>query len=198
MLPRFDLLAEARPDHPRGEEAEREVDEEDAAPEIELREHPAQGGAGDGRERPDAREVALHPGPFLKRVDVADHRDDDRQDGPGSDALHGAEHDEARHVPREPAEDRAQQEHSDPPQDERLAPERVGEFRVDRNGDRGGEQVDREEPRERGEAADVGDDRRQGGRDDSGVDRDESGREHHREKKGSALRPEADGSAHSP
>ena len=143
------------------------------------------------RDRPDAREVALHPRALGDRVDVAHHRDRDRPDRSGTEPLHDAERDERRHRPGETAEDRADQEQPDAEQDDGLAPQHVGELRIHRHRDRLGEQVDREQPRELREAPEVLHDRRHRRRQDRGVDGDQATRHHDREQKGSSLRTES-------
>ena len=94
--------------------------------------------------------------------------------------------------PGDAAQDRADQEQADAEQHHRLAAEQVGELAVDRHGDRLGQQVDREQPRELGEAAEVGDDRRHGGGDDGRVDRDQADRQHQGDEERTSFRSEAD------
>ena len=150
---RIDLLVEVRHEHPGGEPAERDVDEEDPAPAEVLGEHPAEGRADHRGGAPDAGDVALHPGPLLDRVEVADHGDGHRQHRAGADALHGAGDDQRRHAPGHAAQHRAGQEHGDAEEQHRPAADDVGELAVERGGDGLGQQVDGEQPGELREPA---------------------------------------------
>ena len=95
--------------------------------------------------------------------------------------------DERRHAPRRTAENRPEQEQPDADDHDRLAPERVGQLRVDRNSHGLNQHVHREQPRERGRPADVVNDRRNRGRDDRAVDGNQRRRQHQGDQDGSAL-----------
>ena len=127
-----DPLVEPQADRRRGDQAQRDVDEEDPPPVDVLREDPAERRAHDRRHRPDAGDVALHLRPFLERVEVTDDRHRHRLDRAGAEPLHGAERDERAHARGESAEDRADEEQADADEHHRLAPEDVGELAVDR------------------------------------------------------------------
>ena len=188
----LDRFVEGAQQHPRRQHAQRDVDVEDPAPAEVLGEEAAEGGADDGGDRPDAREVALHPGAFGDGVDVAGDGDGHGLHGSGAEALECAECDECRHAPGEAAEDRAEQEQADAEQDDGLAADDIRQFGVDGHRHRLGEQVDGEQPGELVEAAEVFDDRRDRGGEDGGVDRDEPRREHEGDEDRAALGAEAD------
>ena len=186
------LLLEAPGEHPGGDGAERQVDEEDPAPREVLREDAAEGGPDHGGGAPDAGDVPLHARTLFDGVEIADHRDAHGLYGSGTDALQRAEDDERRHAPGEAAQHRAQKEHGDPEEHHRLAPENVGELAVEGDGHRLGEQVDREKPGELGEPAQVADDGRHRRRDDRAVECHQAGAEHDGGKHRTTLRPETD------
>ena len=189
----LDAFVEVPPDQHAGEEAERHVDEEDPAPEVQLGEEAAERRSDDRGRAPDAGDVALDPGPLRDGVDVAGDGDRHRLDRAGAEALQGTEGDERRHAPRQAAQDGTQQKDPDAEQHERLSADRVGELRVDRDRHGLGEQVDREQPGERGEPAELADDRRNRRRQHRGVDGDEPRRHHEGEQDRTAFRPEPDG-----
>ena len=149
-------------------------------------------GPDDRRDAPHAGDVPLRLGPLRDRVDVARDGDGHRLDGPRAQALHRAERDQCRHAPREPAEDRPEQEQADAQQDHRLAADGVRQLGVDRDAHRLRQQVHREQPREAGEAAEVRDDRRHRGGQDRRVDGDQAGGDHDRDEDRPALGAEAD------
>ena len=74
--------------------------------------------------RPDAGQVALRLRPLGEGVDVAGDGDAHRLHRARAQPLQRAEHDERRHAPGEPAQDRAEQEQRDAEQHDRLATER--------------------------------------------------------------------------
>ena len=87
----------------------------------------------------------------------------------------------SRHVLAEPAERRADQEEHDRDLQDELAAVEVAELAVERAGDRRGQQVRGDDPREVGDPAEVADDRRQRRRDDRLVERGEQQHEHQRQ-----------------
>ena len=108
VLARLDVLVEAVPHHPRGRDAERQVDEEDPTPGQVVGEHPAEGRPDDGGCGPDAGDVALHLRALGHGVDVADDRHAHRLHRAGPEPLHEPEDDERRHAPGDAAQQRAQ------------------------------------------------------------------------------------------
>ena len=151
-----DRFVEPPHDHPRGQHAERDVDEEDPPPGDVLAEDAAERRPDHRGDPPDAGQVALDLGAFLDGVEVADDGDGHRLDGAGAETLHGPER---RSAPacsrRRPHRTEPTRNSRDAEQHDRLAAEQVGELGVDRHRDRLRQQVDREQPRELREAADV-------------------------------------------
>ena len=84
-----DLFMEVSAEHPRGEKAQRDVDEKDAAPDAQLREDAAQQRSDDRRDGPDTGEIALHSCSFGQCVDVADDGHRGGLDGARAEALNG-------------------------------------------------------------------------------------------------------------
>ena len=186
------LLVEVAPDQHAGQQAQRDIDEEDPAPEVQLGEEPAEGRTDHRGDAPDAGDVALHPSPLGDAVDVAGDGDRHRLHRAGAEPLQGPERDEDRHAPGEAAEHRAEQEHPDAEEHQRLPADGVRELGVDRDRHGLGEQVDREQPRERREPAQLAHDRRHGRRQDRRVDGDEAGGDHQGQQHRPAFRPQSD------
>jgi hypothetical protein len=185
-------FVEGAHDHPPGDEAQGNVDEEDPAPGGEFGEHAAEGGPDDGGDRPHAGEVTLGFGALGDGVDVAGDGDRHGHDGAGAEALHGPEGDQGGHAPGEAAEDRAEQEDGDAEQENRFAADDIGQLGVDRHRHGLGEQVDGEQPWELRESADVFHDGGHRGGEDGRLDGYEPGGQHEGDEDGSAFRPEAD------
>jgi hypothetical protein len=78
--------------------------------------------------------------------DHPDHRERQREEASGADALDRAEDDELHHVLRQPAERRADQEDRDRDEEERLPAVDVAELAVERHGHRRAEHVGGEDP----------------------------------------------------
>src|SRR2546425_4749271 len=91
--------------------------------------------ADHGREPEYAAQEPLPPAALGGRVQISDHRERVRENGPSAQALDRAEEDELEHVLRYAREDRADQEQNDRREDEGLAPVDIGELAVDRNHD---------------------------------------------------------------
>ena len=132
VLSALDRLVVVAPQHPGGQQAEGDVEEEDPAPGGELGEDAAERRADDGGDGPHARDVALGLGPLGDGVDVAGDRRGQWQDGSGAEALKSPHRDERAHAPSESAQDGTDEEEPDAEEDDRLAPHRVGELGVDR------------------------------------------------------------------
>ena len=189
----LDGLVQVPDQQPRRRQAQRDVDEEDPVPATGTRRTPRRASGPTTDEMPHT--LAMYPCALARsgdRVDVARDGDRHRLHGPGAQPLHRAERDQRRHAPREPAEDRAEQEQADAEQDHGLAADGVRELGVDGDAHRLRQQVHREQPREAGEAAEVRDDRRHRGGQDRRVDGDQAGGHHDRDQDRSALGPEAD------
>ena len=101
--------------------------------------------------------------------------------GAGADALDAAEEDELRHVLGQAGQGRADQEDDDADHEHRLAAVEVGQLAVERDADRAGQQVDRDDPDVEVVAAQLGDDRRQRRADDRLVEGAQEQPEHDRE-----------------
>ena len=99
--------------HPQRDEAKRQVDPEDHGPVHVVGQHAAQHRAGDARHHEHDRGVALVARPLPRRDHVADDGVGERQDAAAADALQRARRDQRRHVGRERAGDRADQEDDD-------------------------------------------------------------------------------------
>ena len=78
---------------------------------------------------------------------------------------------ELRHVLREPAQRRADEEDHDRDLQHELAAVQVAEFAVERADHRAGQQIGGDHPGQMRESAELADDRRQRGRDDGRVER---------------------------
>ncbi len=142
---------------------------------------PPRVGPDDRGRAPHAGDVALHPGPLLHGVQVADDGDRHRQHRTGADALDRPGDDQGRHAPRDAAQDRAGHEHRDAEEQHRSPPDDVGQLAVQRHRHGLRQQVDGEQPGELREATQVADDRGHGRRDDRRVERDQRRRQHQRD-----------------
>ena len=105
--------------------------------------------------REGGHEVAGVPGPLPRRHDVADDRQDQREQPAGADALERPERRELVHRRRERAQHRADDEDRDGEHEQLLAAVEVAELAVDRRGDGRGDQVRRGHPGLDGEAVEV-------------------------------------------
>jgi hypothetical protein len=126
-------------DGPEGDDPDRQVDEEDPAPEEAVREGVAQqwpAEQGDGRDQAGERLVfrAL-PG----RHQVAHDRLHQAVEAAPADTLHGPERDQQRQVARHSAEQRPDQEHRDRELEDPFAAVHVAELAEDQRRDRAGQ-----------------------------------------------------------
>ena len=173
------LLVQISPEPGRGERPNRQVHPEDPGPGEMLDDEAAGQWSEHRRQRPDACQPALNLGPLVGGIEVADDGHRGRLDRARADALNEPEGDQRRHRPREPAQDRANEEDRDPDQHHRLAADAIGELAEHHGGCGLGQEEGREHPAIEGQAAELADDLRHGGRDDRRFDRDHEIRRHH-------------------
>jgi hypothetical protein len=189
-------------DEEGGQDADREVDEEDPAPGVVVGDPPAEGRAED-RRHDDAHGKRRHgrapPGGLEA---LHEDRLRDRLEGPAAQPLEDPRHDQHAEAGGPSAEGGGQREEARADHQDALASEPVAEPGGDGEDRRVGQEVAREHPggllgRRREAAADV----RQGHRDDGGVEHLHEGAEHHGERdqpRVEARRPFAAGSARLP
>ena len=134
-----------------------------------LGQEPANGWAEQAGDAPDGAEQAGDAGPLLEGKHVAQDGLVDGQHAACAQTLQEPERDQLLHGLRLATQHRADQEDGDRRQKDGLAAEQVGQFAVDRHGDRACQQVGAEDPRVQLNAADLADDRRHRGRDDRSV-----------------------------
>ena len=123
-------------------------------------------------------DVALHPRPLDRRIDVADNRRGDRLDGARADPLNRPEQDQRPHVPGAAAQQGAEQKHTCAGKEHPLAAVEVGKAPIDRDRHRLGQQKCGKCPAEQAKPAEVGDDRGHRGGDDIAVRRHHEDRQH--------------------
>jgi hypothetical protein len=151
--------------------------------------HPAQGRADEERDPEHGAEQALVLAAFGRREEVADHREGDREERAGADALEAAEGDELPHRLAETGQRGADQEDPDPDHEDRLAAEEVGQLAPEGHADRAREQVDGDDPDVQVVAIEVGHDPRQRDRHNCLVEGAQEQAEHDRDED-LHLRPE--------
>ncbi len=160
-----------------GDEAERQVDEEDRAPAEMLGQVRAEHRPHGARQREHRREVTGEASALARRHVLAEQRLRERHEAAAAQALQRPEHDEPQEARRQRAggggagEDRQRPEQHPPP------PEAVAQIAVERRGDRRRQQIRDDDPRKIGEAAQRGGDHRQR----AGQDRLVGGRQEHRD-----------------
>ena len=181
MVVMLDALVEETRDHEQTEDAERNVEPKDRGPTRMRDQERTDERSRNGRDAPDAREVALHLGARGTGVDVADHRRRERHHTAGAEPLQSAVDDEHNHVVREAAEDRADQEQRDRDEDQFFAAVNVGEASVYRDRHRLREQINTEDPAEEPQSAEIADDRRDGRRNDRRLNRNHEDRQARRD-----------------
>lgn len=130
---------------------------------------------GEAEDRPDEAHVAA---PLPGRDDVGDDRLDADHESAAADALDGAEGDEFVHGARPACQGGADHEDDDRELEDALAAEEVAELPVDRQADRGGEEIGGDRPGHLVQAVQLADDLRQCGGDDHLVERREQQGEH--------------------
>jgi len=143
-------------------DARRDVDEEDPAPGEVLDDDAAEQRPDQPGHAPDGPEHALHARALFQVVDVADDGERGGLHRAGAEALQRPEGDQRADSLGEPAGHRADEKQRDPAQQHRLAAVQVGELAVERDGDRGGQQVRGEDPRVVVDSAQVSDHGRHG------------------------------------
>src|SRR6478735_10727628 len=118
-MPRRVVDVEGAEDDGERGDADRDVDQEDPAPAVDAedrvlaREEPADQWAEDTRRTEHGHEVAGVASALARRHDVADDREDEREEAAGTEALERAERRELVHRRRERAECRADDEDRD-------------------------------------------------------------------------------------
>src|SRR6266576_3136483 len=165
-------------DHGERETADRQVDVEDPAPARVVDNEPTDKRADDRGAREDRADQPLIAPAVPGRDDHPDHREGQREDPSGSDALNGAEDDQLPHVLRRTAEGRTEEEDHDRDDEEGLAAVDVAQLPVQRHGHGRAEHVRGEDPRVLRDPAEVGDDLRQRRCNDRLVERGEQQRHH--------------------
>ena len=174
-------LGDRRQRHRENDErrdAERDVDEEDPAPREMGREEAADQRAGDAGEAEDRAEDALIAPTVARRYDVSDRRLCRHHQTAAPEPLHRSERDQLGQVLREPAEDRADEEHHQPDLEHDLAAVLIAELPVKRRHDRLRQQVRRHDPADVVEPSELSHDRRERGRDDRAVQRRQQHHQH--------------------
>jgi hypothetical protein len=171
------VLVQEAADQECRQQPDRSVHEEDPAPADRGRDDAADGRPHHGGSAPNAREQALDPGSLLALEDVARDGECDGLNRPGAETLNRAEDNQLSHRTREAAQHRSADEQRQTGQEDRLSAVHVGQSRVERDGDGGGEQVGRKDPAVFGETAEIPDDGGHRGRDDGRIEsRDGQGR----------------------
>ena len=118
-------------------------------------------------------EEALVLAAFGRSEEVADHREGDREEGAGSEALDAAEQDQLPHLLAQAGQHRPDEEQRDADHQHRSPSVEVGELAVERDGDRARQQVDRDDPCVQVVATQIGKDPGQRRTDDRLVESDE-------------------------
>ena len=165
-------------EHDERRDPERDVDEEDPAPREMGREEAADQRACDAGEAEDRAEDALVAATVARRDDVSDRRLCRHHQAAAPEPLHRPERDQLGQVLRDPAQDRADQEHHQPDLEHDLAAVQIAELPVQRRHDRLREQVRRHDPADVVEPSQLSHDRRERGRDDRAVQRRQQHHQH--------------------
>ena len=169
--------------------AERQVDQEDPAPRGRVGQRPAEQRPRHGGEPPHRADEALVLAALARREEVGDRRLRERQQAAGADALQRAAGDELAHRLRRAAQQRADEEDRDRHDEQPPAPVEVRQLPVQRHGDRRGEQVGGDHPRQLLEALQVGGDLGQRRGHDRLVQRGQQRCEHDRAERRDELTP---------
>ena len=140
-------VGQEAPDDGQGDEADRDVDEEDPVPGELVGQKAAQPRSQQERDAEDEAEESLVLAALGRGEQVTDHRQRDREERTGAKALDAAEEDELPHLLAQAGQRRPDQEQRDAEDQEWLATVQVGQLAVDRHRDRAGQQVDRDGPR---------------------------------------------------
>ena len=150
-------------------DAERNVDEEDPAPGEMGGEEAADQRAGDAGDAKHRAEDALIAPTVAWRYHISDRRLGRHHQTASPEPLHRSESDQLGQVLREPAEDRADEEHHQPDLEHDLAAVLIAELPVERRHDRLRQQIRRHDPADVVEPSELSHDRRERGRDDRAV-----------------------------
>ena len=164
--------------HENGEEAQRQVDEEDRAPAEVLGEKPADDGSEGGGGDRDARKVALEARPLARRDGLADQRLRQRHEAAAAQTLQHAG--KAQHLDAGGggAGERGEEEDAERHEHHALAAPHVAQLPVDRGGDGGGEQIGDDYPGDALDAAERGGNVGERSGDDGLVDHGQEHRQH--------------------
>ena len=158
-------------DHRQCEQTDGQVDVEDPMPGEAVDEEPTDQRPDHGGDAEDGAEVPLVAAAVARRHDVADRSSRDHHQPAAAETLQRTERDQRRHVPREPAQRRADQEDNDRRLQHRLAPVEVTELPIQRRHHRRRQQVRGHHPREMLDTAKIANDRRKRCRDDRLIER---------------------------
>ncbi len=170
------------PDEVERHQADGDVDVEDPVPAVVLGQEAAHQRADHEGDAEDRTEEALVLAALLRREQVPDDGQCDREERAGADALDAAEDDELRHVLAETGEGRADEEDDDADHEDRLAPVKVRELAPEGHADRARQEEGGDRPRVVVVAGQLRDDGRQrrpddglveGGQEDAQQDREE-------------------------
>ena len=134
-------------DHREREQAKRHVDEEHPAPGERVGDVAADERSGNRRQAPHAAEHRLRLGSLLERVELADDRHAERDDGAGAEALDARASDRAASSTLAmPHITEPEQEHHDAGQVHAAPAVEIGKAAPDRDRRRGRQQVGRKTP----------------------------------------------------
>ena len=168
---------------------DRHVDVERPPPRQVVGEQPAQQRTEHRGHAEHRTQRALVLAAFPERDDLADQRGGGDGQTAAADALHGAERDQRRHVLRQSAEERADDEDQHAELEHPFPAELIAEFAGQHGGDGLGEHVGGDHPAHVAGAAEVADDRRQRGRHDRLIQRRQQHAQQDRREDDVHLRP---------
>ena len=161
-------------DHNRRQDTERQVQVEDPAPRQRVGDIAADERAGNRRDAPDAAEQRLGACALFERVQLADDRHAERDDGAGAQSLDRAKDDQLRHRGRGAGQRGSQDEDGDAGEIQPAAAIEIRQPSPDRHRRRRRQQVCGEHPAVVREAAERGNDGRHRGADHGGLERAEA------------------------
>ena len=127
---------EGERDHRQREQTDGQVDVEDPAPGDVVDEEPADQWPDHSGDAEDGTEVSLVAAAVARCDDVADRSRRGHHQPAAAETLQRAKRDQRRHVPREPAQHRADQEDNDRRLQYRLASVEITELSIQRGHDR--------------------------------------------------------------
>src|SRR5690606_36325790 len=154
--------AQGRGGDDEGEQAQRHVDQEDPPPADRVDEAAADEGAGEGGDAEHHGDHALVAAPVPDRDHVGDHRQGERVQRSGAEALHRAGGDQLGDLLGHAAQRRAHDEDAGRHDEDDAAPELVGDLAPDGGARHRGQQVGGDHPGQVLQAAHVADDAGQG------------------------------------